>query len=246
MQQGSTEQKPGPAGTRLTLNLWHPNCWAIGATEQVDGGGVLAHAIYNTPTTETSFAANGLFSVFGETTSEVEKLLATIENSPHSGSVQELQTRFGQRGSPAPGNVVREFFLEYNPGDMICPILLKHGFVHSAPVRIENGRETWQVVFAGERDAITPQLDKIRAEGPAEVTVESVASADPSNGGEERQRRLDTLTPTQREVFQFARNEGYYEWPRGISTRELAKKFDISKTTFLEHLRKAEAKLLDP
>jgi predicted DNA binding protein len=246
MQQSSTEKEQNPAGTRLTLNLWHPNCWAIGATEQVDGGGVLAHAIYDNPTTETSSVVNGLFSVFGETTDEVEELLATIESSQHSGSVRELQTRFGQRGSPAPANVVREFFLEYRPGDMICPTLLKHGFVHSAPVRIENGRETWKVVFAGEREEIAPQLDKVRADGLAEVTVESVSSADPSNGGVERQRRLDTLTPTQREVFKFAREEGYYEWPRGISTRELARKFDVSKTTFLEHLRKAEAKLLDP
>lgn len=26
-------------GTRLTLDLWYPNCWAIGATEQTEEGG---------------------------------------------------------------------------------------------------------------------------------------------------------------------------------------------------------------
>ncbi|SEJ19672.1 HTH DNA binding domain-containing protein [Halohasta litchfieldiae] len=62
----------------------------------------------------------------------------------------------------------------------------------------------------------------------------------------ERQRRLDSLTPTQREVFDLARKEGYYEWPRGTSTRELAELSGVSKTTLLEHLRKAEAKLLNP
>jgi hypothetical protein len=47
-------------------------------------------------------------------------------------------------------------------------------------------------------------------------------------------------------VFDLARKEGYYEWPRGTSTRELAELSGVSKTTLLEHLRKAEAKLLNP
>jgi predicted DNA binding protein len=45
-------------------------------------------------------------------------------------------------------------------------------------------------------------------------------------------------------VFLFAREHGYYEWPRNVTARELAEEFDITKTTFLEHLRKAESKLL--
>jgi len=47
-------------------------------------------------------------------------------------------------------------------------------------------------------------------------------------------------------VYEHAREAGYYEWPRGASTRELADDLDVSKTTLLEHLRKAESKLLDP
>jgi len=61
-----------------------------------------------------------------------------------------------------------------------------------------------------------------------------------------REQRLDTLTTTQREVYEHAREAGYYEWPREASTRELAADLDVSKTTLLEHLRKAESKLLDP
>ncbi|MFW6321732.1 MAG: helix-turn-helix domain-containing protein, partial [Halohasta sp.] len=189
-------------------------------------------------------SVNGLFTAFGDTIEEVETLLDHIDASPHSGELLELQERFGA-GHAAPGNVVREFFLEYNPGDMVCPVLLEHGFVHSAPVRIEDGREEWEVCFAGERNEIEHSLDGVRADAGADIEIKRI-TAFGEDRRPERQRRLDSLTPAQREVFDLACDEGYYEWPRGTSTRELAELADVSKTTLLEHLRKAEAKLLNP
>ena len=233
------------AGTRLTLDLWHPGCWAIEATRETDGG-VLAHAIYDSPTTteDAPNSVNGLFTAFADTTDSLEALLDAIRSSDRAGELFELQQRF-DRARDVPGNVVREFFLEYDPGDMVCPTLLEHGFIHSAPVRIEDGREQWQVCYTGEQRDISESLDGVRAGADAEVEVESISS---SGAGTRppRERRLDTLTPTQREVFEHARDEGYYQWPRETSTRELAASLDRSKTTMLEHLRKAESKLLDP
>ena len=233
----------GVAGTRLTLELWHPNCWAIEATTQAEGG-VLAHAIYTTPKT-TRESVNGLFTAYGDSDADVEALLEAVRESPHAGPVRELQERFGRhtQGTP-PGSVVREFFLEYDPRNMICPVLLEHGFVHSAPVRIEEGREFWEVCFAGSRRDIEPSLDGVREDADANVTVSRITSVETVDT--ERDHHMPTLTPTQQEVFELARERGYYQWPRGVSTRELAAELDISKTTLLEHLRKAEAKLLDP
>lgn len=233
------------SGTRLTLDIWHPGCWAIESTEKV-GGGVLAHAIYNSPKSDgpTPSSVNGLFTAFGSDTAEVEALLEAISDSENAGQLLELQQRFG-RGRDAPGNVVREFFLEYDPNDMVCPTLLEHGLVHSAPVRIEGGRETWQVCFTGDRSNLESALDGVRRDADAEVAVEAIHSGD-WEADSPRHHRLDTLTTAQREAFEHAREAGYYEWPREVSTRELAEGLDVSKTTLLEHLRKAESKLLDP
>jgi len=231
--------------TRLTIDLWHPNCWAIEATGQT-AGGVLAHAVYRSPTTESDpkRTVQGLFTVFGDSENEVERLLAAIQESEHSGEISELQERFG-RTRNTPGNVVREFFLEYDPNDMICPTLLEHGFVHSAPVRIEDGREEWQVCFVNDRTEVQEALDRVRKDAGAEITVNSITTIK-NDEGPERDQRLDTLTTRQRRVFEHAREAGYYEWPRETTTRELASDLDVSKTTLLEHLRKAESKLLDP
>ncbi len=53
-----------------------------------------------------------------------------------------------------------------------------------------------------------------------------------------------TLTDRQLEVVEFALDRGYYDWPRERAGDELADELDISRPTFLEHLRKAERKLL--
>ncbi len=228
------------AGTRLRLDLWHPNCWAIQATER-NSGGVLAHAVYDAPTMGDD-ESNGLFTAYGETEAEVEALLDAIEASPLTETVQELQAQFDtRRPRVSPDAVTREFFLEHDPTEMICPLLLEHGFVHAEPGRIEGGREEWHVRYAGERAEIEAALDDIREQAGADIAVESIGSV---GGPPPRRRRDDALTQKQREVYETARKHGYYEWPRETSTRELAAEFDISKTTLLEHLRKAESKLL--
>ncbi|RJT07979.1 helix-turn-helix domain-containing protein [Halococcus sp. IIIV-5B] len=53
------------------------------------------------------------------------------------------------------------------------------------------------------------------------------------------------LSSRQQEVISLAHAQGYFDWPRDTELEPLAEQLDISHTTFLEHLRKAEAKILD-
>ncbi|WP_343161548.1 helix-turn-helix domain-containing protein [Natrialba sp. INN-245] len=52
-----------------------------------------------------------------------------------------------------------------------------------------------------------------------------------------------SLTDRQRELFDHAFEEGYYEIPRETTHRELADQFDISAGTVGEHLQRIEGKL---
>lgn len=57
-------------------------------------------------------------------------------------------------------------------------------------------------------------------------------------------RSRGNLSQRQSEVIELALEEGYFEWPREIGSEKLADKLGIANSTFLEHLRKAERKLL--
>jgi predicted DNA binding protein len=55
---------------------------------------------------------------------------------------------------------------------------------------------------------------------------------------------LPSLSKKQYEAFNLAVVKGYYEFPKKIYLKTLAKQMNISYSTYQEHLKKAESKLL--
>lgn len=57
-------------------------------------------------------------------------------------------------------------------------------------------------------------------------------------------RLQDVLTPWQFEVFNLAKQKGYYESPRQITLTELAREINVAKSSLSSILQRIHAKLL--
>jgi predicted DNA binding protein len=55
---------------------------------------------------------------------------------------------------------------------------------------------------------------------------------------------LSKLTTRQRQMLLTAYALGYYDVPRRISSDDLSRHLDVDKSTIVEHLRKAERKII--
>ncbi|NGM70776.1 transcriptional regulator [Natronolimnobius sp. AArcel1] len=224
----------------LSLNVWHPNCWTLQVTEDVEAG-LLGHGAYET----TGGVAKGLFTVYGDSADEVDSLITKTKESKLTRSVQEIQKVFGIQSSSVkfPGNMSRDIFVEYQSNNSIDDAFISRGFIYDGPTNIRNGQEEWSLVGHHNREAIRESLTEIRQEKDAMIEMNRIISVSRSNPTTEP--LANQLTERQWKMFEFARQNGYYEWPREVTARELATHMEITKTTFLEHLRKAESKILN-
>lgn len=222
--------------TQVTLQVWHPDCWTLQTTADADAG-LIAHGVYH-----YDGIVSARLTAYANTTADIADLVTRIEDSPLTQHVKEINEYFNpQLRTSAAGNATQELLVEYEPRHSIHDAFVSRGFVPEEEIRVHDGYEYWQVIVSASRGEIQRRLEEIRREMDAEISIEGMKSPNTDTG---QGQQSHGLSERQREAFELAQREGYYQWPRNTSAIDLAEALGVSKTTFLEHLRKAEAKIL--
>ncbi|MDS0280916.1 bacterio-opsin activator domain-containing protein [Haloarcula onubensis] len=112
-------------------------------------------------------------------------------------------------------------------------------------VTITDASTTMTVHLAADRD-VSGAIDRITSVEPDVEMLRRRQMTRPAKSlGQLLQRLPDSLTDRQRAVLEAAYFMGYFDWPRESAGPEVADSLGVSSSTFHQHLRKAEAKLLD-
>ncbi len=117
-------------------------------------------------------------------------------------------------------------------------ILENKGFF-TTPVSVYDGKENWSIVLSDEdsKRGFFSLLDEI-----GEVSIDKIQRMDSLSMA--LPLEYVNLTDRQSESIKKAHSHGYYDFPKKTSSRELAKVVGISQSTLLEHLHKAEHKII--
>jgi len=95
-----------------------------------------------------------------------------------------------------------------------------------------DGTTEWTVAFSG-REALTELLDRLKHDKVDVKILRLTSIAD-----------VNSLTSRQRSIVEIALEEGYFDYPRRITLRSLAKRVGVSASTVSEVLRRAQKKIL--
>jgi predicted DNA binding protein len=109
------------------------------------------------------------------------------------------------------------------------------GLIHTIPTIISP--EKFTVSMMGETKNLSDFVEMMRQAGV--VLKMSIRRA-----AYQQADILAVLTDKQREVMVSAFQNGYYDFPKKISSKRLCRKVGISKPTLLQHMRKAEGRIL--
>lgn len=109
------------------------------------------------------------------------------------------------------------------------------GLVHTIPTIVSPEKLT--ISMMGERENLSNFVEMMKNVG----TIQKMSFR---RAAYQKADLLNVLTEKQREVMVAAFKNGYYEYPKKISSKALSHKVNISKPTLLQHMRKAEGRII--
>jgi predicted DNA binding protein len=94
------------------------------------------------------------------------------------------------------------------------------------------------VTMMGENENLNKFIEMLKKNGM------KILNMNITNAAYQKHNLLNVLTDKQRNILITAHKHGYYDYPKRINSQDLAKKVDIGKATLVQHLRKAEGRLM--
>jgi len=215
---------------QVELRLWHPGCWTLQATDHHPETHIIEKSLY---TAEDVIKGDFILASDGDVS--IDEFVETINGFDVVNDVAVLKRSEGR------ARVV----VNYQRHSSIVPEIVNSDFMPIEPVHITEGMERWTVLV--RTSALGDVVEEMKATHDVEISaIQEVDPKDSLEFADVVDRVHDELSERQHECLMEARAEGYYSWPREISAKDVSDDVGITHSTFLEHLRLGEQKIVKP
>ncbi|HVL48346.1 MAG TPA: helix-turn-helix domain-containing protein [Candidatus Thermoplasmatota archaeon] len=202
---------------RLSFDIAHRGCWATDLSARWPS---VSFALRSSVPFEGR--ARDVLSVRAESAETLAAVAKTLQEHPGVKAAVALDEEGG----------TGFYLVENRSQESLIEVITAHDGFLLGPTLPSAGIEHWTIGLA-YRDRAKGLLEALGAHGP--VRMQSLV----------RDTFPDLrLTDAQRRVLKAAIADGYYDFPRRTSPTDLAKRLGLAKSTVLEHLQKAEAKVI--
>lgn len=166
------------------------------------------------------------------------------ENNP---AIRTIKNEIGIYESLVSGDEATVFtqdcLLEHG-SEFIEKYLHKHNCLLLPPFSYENGIVQLRLI-AQDLEQLTHLFHDLQQEHSLTVDMkQTVDSVSLTQNIIETDRTSSGLSQRQENALIMACEQGYYEIPRRITTKDLAEQYGVTRRTFEDHLRKAEQKVI--
>lgn len=127
----------------------------------------------------------------------------------------------------------------------VSPVIERHNCLRIEPIIYKHGWEWYRILAFRQKDVkdLFDELEKFsNVQLVSRRTLEETAVRESFMLS--ARSLLGELTKKQSHALMIAITRGYYEIPKKLSTDDIAKSLDLPRTTYEEHLRKAESKVM--
>lgn len=215
---------------QLKLQIWHAGCWTLEVTSSQPGAHIIEKSLHSS---EDRIIADLILKT--ESSEDLEPFIQRINDHDLIEEVTVLKKDAGRARVVA----------IYISNESIVPEIVDSNFMPIEPVHITGGYEYWTVLTRAER--LTETLENLQED--YNISVMAINEVSPNDGivfTDFIDEIYDSLSDRQLEALLAAKRAGYYSWPREVNAQEVAEEFGVTGPTFLEHLRKAERKMIVP
>ena len=129
----------------------------------------------------------------------------------------------------------------------VSPVIEKRNCLRIEPVMYKHGWEWYRILAFRQKDVkeLFLELEKFtNVQLVSRRTLKETAAQVRESLVLSPRSLLGELTKKQSHALMTAIARGYYEIPKKLSTDDIAKSLDLPRTTYEEHLRKAESKVM--
>ncbi len=211
----------------VVFSIYHHDCWGPKTSEAFPE---LKIKLMSNPVFQRQKGKGGVFTALwnfkAHDTTQLNDVVSYVRGLPTTVKFEPVQK----------GMTSITALMGIKTDGLAMSRLLENNCHIAKPLVVQGGLEHWDVITE-EGLGTKKLLDELAEVG--EIKVKSLGKHEVENNEFE-------LTEKQREALNLAIRRGYYSWPRKVTLEELAELAGVSRVTFENHLRKAEARAVGP